>query len=442
MMSRSGRSDKSNQEATLLTSINKGHRPSVAIRRQRPRAILKSGDCNVLQENLSHHQLKFLQDIFTTLVDLQWRLVLLIFALSFLLSWLFFAIMFWLISLTHGDLEEIHLPPMQEANGWRPCIINIYSFTSCFLYSLESQHTIGYGVRAITEECPEAVFVSCMQAICGVLVQAFMAGIVFAKLTRPKSRCQTLLFSRSALICQRDGDLCLMFRVGDMRKSHIIGANIRAQLIHTRVTPEGERIKQYHTELDLKMDDCDSNLFLIWPVIVVHKITPDSPLYNLSPYDIMQDQFEILVFLEGTIESTGQSTQARTSYLNTEILWGYRFQEIANFSPETRVYEIDYSKFNEIIPVETPFPLYPPPTSTNMEEVYQTSSEIYQAISALPETPQPVPNPVNLQLNNLDQFITKFRSHSNYHIFNGSRRPLKSLTDIESVQSHPGICPV
>ncbi|XP_059620971.1 G protein-activated inward rectifier potassium channel 3-like [Phlebotomus argentipes] len=431
-MSPSARSDKSNQEERLL-SASKGHRPSVAIRRQRPRAILKSGDCNVLQENLSHHQLKFLQDIFTTLVDLQWRLVLLIFALSFLLSWLFFAFMFWLISLTHGDLDEMHLPPLQEANGWRPCILNIYSFTSCFLFSLESQHTIGYGVRATTEECPEAVFVTCMQAICGVLVQAFMAGIVFAKLTRPKSRCQTLLFSRSALISQRDGELCLMFRVGDMRKSHIIGANIRAQLIHTRVTPEGERIKQYHTELELKMDDCDSNLFLIWPVIVTHKINADSPLFNLSPFDIMQDQFEILVFLEGTIESTGQSTQARTSYLNTEILWGYRFQEIVNFSQESRVFEVDYSKFNEIIPVDTPFPS---PMSAPMEEFYQSPSEIYQTISGIPETPQPIPNPMHLQLNNLDHFITKFRSQSNYHIFKGSRRPL------ESVQSHPGICPV
>ncbi|GAB0097977.1 G protein-activated inward rectifier potassium channel 3 [Sergentomyia squamirostris] len=432
-MSRSGRSEKYYPENTPLASF-KGHRPSVFIRRQRPRAILKSGECNVLQQNLSHLKLKFFQDIFTTLVDLQWRLVLIIFAMSFLLSWLFFAFMFWLVSLTHGDLDDMHLPPLQEANGWKPCIINIYSFTSCFLFSLESQHTIGYGVRATTEECPEAVFLTCLQAICGVLVQAFMAGIVFAKLTRPKMRCQTLLFSRSALISQRDGELCLMFRVGDMRRSHIIGAKIRAQLIHTRVTHEGEKIKQYHTELDLKTDDCDSDLFLIWPVIVIHKINADSPLYNLSPYDIMQEQFEIVVLLEGTIESTGQSTQARSSYLNSEILWGYRFQEIVSFSQESRLYEIDYSKFNEVIPMETPFPS---PTSTHLEEVYQVPSEIYNTIASIPETPQPTPNPINLQLNNLDQFASKFHT-----VFSNSIRPLASLPDAESIQSHPGICPV
>lgn len=89
-------------------------------------------------------------------------------------------------------------------------------------------------------------------------------GIVFAKMTRPKHRTQTLLFSKYAVICQRDGELTLMFRVGDMRKSHIIGANIRAQLIKTKMTKEGEVMSQFQTELDIGTDGCASDLFLIW----------------------------------------------------------------------------------------------------------------------------------------------------------------------------------
>lgn len=69
----------------------------------------------------------------------------------------------------------------------------------------------------------------------GVILQAFMVGIVFAKLSRPKKRTQTLLFSRNAVICQRDDQSCLMFRVGDMRKSHIIEAHVRAQMIKRKV---------------------------------------------------------------------------------------------------------------------------------------------------------------------------------------------------------------
>lgn len=52
---------------------------------------------------------KYLQDIFTTLVDAQWRWTLLVFALNFILSWLVFAIIWWLIAYTHGDLIEEHL---------------------------------------------------------------------------------------------------------------------------------------------------------------------------------------------------------------------------------------------------------------------------------------------------------------------------------------------
>jgi potassium inwardly-rectifying channel subfamily J len=85
-----------------------------------------------------------MQDIFTTLVDAKWRWTLLVFALSFILSWLGYAVLWWLIAFTHGDLEPDHLPNMQGETGWRPCIYQIYNFASCFLFSIETQHTIGY----------------------------------------------------------------------------------------------------------------------------------------------------------------------------------------------------------------------------------------------------------------------------------------------------------
>lgn len=110
----------------------------------------------------------------------------------------------------------------------------------------------------------------CLQSIAGVMIQAFMVrdaffsrakkvddfsyfcfqvGIVFAKLSRPQKRTQTLLFSRNAVISHRDGIPCFMFRVGDMRKSHIIEAHVRAQLIRHKVTKEGESLPFFQTEL-------------------------------------------------------------------------------------------------------------------------------------------------------------------------------------------------
>jgi potassium inwardly-rectifying channel subfamily J, other len=222
------------------------------------------------------------------------------------------------------------------------------------VFSLETQHTIGYGVRAITEECPEAIFILCAQSSFGVLLQAFMVGIVFAKITRSKNRSQTLLFSKHCCISQRNGELCLMFRIGDMRKSHIIGASVRAQVITKQTTSEGETMRQHQTELEVGMDGCGSNLFFIWPMIVVHKIDKDSPLYEMSAMDMVQGCFEVVVILEGTIESTGQTTQARSSYLNTEILWGHRFEPVVFYNTDVQGYEINYSRFDVTQFVDTP----------------------------------------------------------------------------------------
>ncbi|PNF23184.1 Inward rectifier potassium channel 2 [Cryptotermes secundus] len=349
----------------------------------RRRVVLKSGECNVLQSRVAQRRLRYLQDIFTTLVDVKWRWTLLVFALSFILSWLGFALLWWLIAVTHGDFEPEHLPDQQENSGWKPCINEIYSFASCFLFSIETQHTIGYGSRSTTEECPEAIFVMCLQSITGVMIQAFMVGIVFAKLARPKQRAQTLLFSRNAVVCLRDGELSLMFRVGDMRKSHIIGATVRAQLIRTRTTKEGEVLHQHQAELNIGTDGGDQNLFFIWPMTVVHRIDSESPLYNISASDIIdrESRFEIVVILEGTIESTGQTTQARSSYLPNEVLWGHRFQPMVMYNKERQGYEVDYSLFNNTVLVDTPLC-----SARDLERFYQLQQDLGQSSPPEPES--------------------------------------------------------
>ncbi|XP_025269078.1 G protein-activated inward rectifier potassium channel 3 [Camponotus floridanus] len=319
-------------------------------RRVRKRVVFKHGDCNVVQGNVAKRRRRYLQDIFTTLVDAQWRWTLLVFSMNFLLSWLGFALIWWLIAYSHGDLDFDNY----NNHTFIPCVKDIRSFTSCFLFSVETQHTIGYGSKHTTDECPEAIFTLCIQSMTGVILQAFMVGIVFAKLSRPKKRTQTLLFSRNAVICQRDGQPCLMFRVGDMRKSHIIEAHVRAQMIKRKITKEGELLPFFQTELKVGGDGEEDKIFFIWPTTIVHKIDRYSPLYRISASDMLQERFEIVVILEGVIESTGMTTQARSSYLPSEILWGHRFQSIISFRKETGEYEVNYSLFNNTYEVDTP----------------------------------------------------------------------------------------
>ena len=102
----------------------------------------------------------------------------------------------------------------------------MYDFPTALLFSIETQQTIGYGFRCMSPECPHAIALLMFQSCFGIITQALMTGLVFAKLSRPKKRAQTLLFSKRAVICPRDGRLYLLFRVGDLRKSHIVEAQV------------------------------------------------------------------------------------------------------------------------------------------------------------------------------------------------------------------------
>ena len=100
-----------------------------------------------------------------------------------------------------------------------------------------------------------------------------------SKLARPKKRASTLMFSKNAVICQRDGTNCLLFRcklvsyviwsnlrdtvkvllhfnpvfrVGNMRHTSLVEAHVRAILIQKRVTEEGEVLPYHQAELDVR----------------------------------------------------------------------------------------------------------------------------------------------------------------------------------------------
>lgn len=64
---------------------------------------------------------------------------------------------------------------------------------------MKAQHTIGYGTRQ-PRDCKIVLVVLMVQSIFGCLIQCFVVGFVFAKLSRPQNRHQTLVFSKKAVI--------------------------------------------------------------------------------------------------------------------------------------------------------------------------------------------------------------------------------------------------
>uniref|UniRef100_A0A3Q2DX21 ATP-sensitive inward rectifier potassium channel 14 n=1 Tax=Cyprinodon variegatus TaxID=28743 RepID=A0A3Q2DX21_CYPVA len=322
----------------LAQSARAGESPTGrSNRRPRQRFVGKDGRCNVTFVNMSERGQRYLSDLFTTCVDIRWRWMLVIFTLSFILSWLLFGFAFWLIASVHGDLS-IQLTP-------KPCFLQVNSFMAAFLFSLETQTSIGYGFRSVTEECPLAVLAVVLQCIVGCIIDAFIIGAVMAKIAKPKKRNETLVFSDTAVVALRDGKLCMMWRVGNLRKSHLVEAHVRAQLLKPRMTQEGEYLPLDNADINVGFDTGTDRIFLVSPVTIVHEINEESPFYEIDKKTLKSDsELEVVVILEGMVEATSMTTQCRSSYLASEILWGHRFEPV--LFERKNGYQVDYSFFH------------------------------------------------------------------------------------------------
>ncbi|NXJ79264.1 KCNJ5 protein, partial [Trogon melanurus] len=314
-------------------------------KRQRQRYVTKVGKCQVNLGNIQDKK-RFLSDIFTTIVDLKYRWFLFVFMMCYIVTWVVFGTVYFLDAWVRGDVWH------QGDPDWRACIENVDGFVSALLFSVESQRTIGYGSRMVTANCAEGVILLMAQSIVGSMIDALMVGCMFVKISRPKKRAQTLIFSKNCVISRRDEKLCLMFRVGDLRDSHMVDAKIRAKLIKSRQTAEGEFIPLEQSELNLGYDTGEDRLFLVEPQIICHVINCHSPFWDMSAESLRREQFEIIIILEGIVEATGMTCQARTSYTEDEILWGYRFEPC--MSLEKGAFRVDYSRFEMTFEVQTP----------------------------------------------------------------------------------------
>ncbi|KAL4608973.1 G protein-activated inward rectifier potassium channel 1 [Arapaima gigas] len=334
------------QVVTTSSSGSGFNQPAAEKKKKRQRFVDKNGRCNVQHGNLGGETSRYLSDLFTTLVDLKWRWNLFIFILTYTVAWLFMASMWWVIAYIRGDLNRAH------DDKYTPCVANVYNFPSAFLFFIETEATIGYGYRYITDKCPEGIILFLFQSILGSIVDAFLIGCMFIKMSQPKKRAETLMFSEHAAISMRDGKLTLMFRVGNLRNSHMVSAQIRCKLLKSRQTPEGEFLPLDQLELDVGFRTGADQLFLVSPLTICHVIDSRSPFYELSQRSMQTEQFEIVVILEGIVETTGMTCQARTSYTEDEVLWGHRFFPV--ISLEEGFFKVDYSQFHATFEVPTP----------------------------------------------------------------------------------------
>ncbi|ETN66688.1 inward rectifier potassium channel [Anopheles darlingi] len=269
----------------------------------------------------------------------------------FCCSWIFFAILWFLIAYAHGDLNHDPSTGERLGDGTKPCVEGTTSFTGFLLFSVETQVSTGYGVIVPTEECPEAFFLLLAQILFGLVIGGAMVGVVYAKMIRTPKRSFEMKFSKRAVICQRDGRLCLVFRVCDHKQQHIIGTKLTASILEPRRYPGTNLVERCESRLRLQNN---GHILALWPITVCHVIDRYSPLYDISAAELLERKFEIVITMTGATWTTGQMTQARTSYLPMEILWGHRFQNIIEYDGDRGCYVAQNEQLDLVEEVDTP----------------------------------------------------------------------------------------
>ncbi|XP_069134311.1 G protein-activated inward rectifier potassium channel 2-like [Argopecten irradians] len=310
---------------------------------KRQALVKKSGHYRVKYTGLKEFRGLFLRDLYITLIDLQWRYLLAIVFNMYLVTFFLFGVCWYWIMASNGDFDHINDP------NWKPCLTGVYTFAGTLIFSIETQTTIGYGYAYINSECSSTLVLLFIQITCGILMENLLLGFVFVKFAQPKRRQKTIVFSKTAVVHQENGNLCLQIRLGDMRQSHLLDARVHGVLAKKHVTTEGVQYPLYLHDIEFEAQGMGDKIVLMWPLVLSHKITSKSPFWDVKPADLMSDKYELIIYVEGTIESTGEYCQARTSYLPSEILWGHRFDRLEEFDSGNGRWEVDFEGFHDVI---------------------------------------------------------------------------------------------
>lgn len=95
------------------------------------------------------------------------------------------------------------------------------------------------------------------------------------------------------------------------------------------MTEEGEFLPLDNVDINVGFDTGTDRIFLVSPVTIVHEINDESPLFEIDRKTLEKDaDLELVVILEGMVEATAMTTQCRSSYVASEILWGRRFEPV------------------------------------------------------------------------------------------------------------------
>ena len=260
------------------------------------RALNKDGTFNVRKQNVS-----FLEqlNIFHSLVSMSWLKFLTVLALGYFTINIVFASLYLIIGMEH--LTGIH--------GTTP----LDQFTEAFFFSAQTITTLGYGQVAPLNLA--ANMVAATESLLGLLLFALATGLMYGRFSKPYA---TIKYSTHAVIAPYQEINGFMFRVVNPKNNQLLEVEVSVTLSLKRNTTD---LRDFH------LLELERTKVVFFPTMwtIVHPITPSSPLYGLSPTEILIKDAEFIVMIKAFDESFSQTVYSRSSYKAQEIKWGEKF---------------------------------------------------------------------------------------------------------------------
>jgi inward rectifier potassium channel len=299
---------------------------SIVTNESQTRFLNRDGSFNVARTGIKRYSTI---NLYHWLLTMSWQKFMLIFVGIFLGINFLFAIAFSLCG--SSALADVSNQPTQNI------------FLRSFFFSVQTFATIGYGT--LHPNGLAANILVTIESFIGILTQAFVTGMLFARFSRPTAR---IRLSDIAVIAPYKDVTGLMFRLVNERMNQLI--ELEAKFAFARFEIEdGKPVRKFDA---LVLERQRVSFFpLAWTV--VHPIDKNSPLFGLTEKDLIESDAEFLILLTATDETFAQNVHTRSSYKANEVIWNAKFVSLYNKVEAGEPISIDIRKLSDIEKVYT-----------------------------------------------------------------------------------------
>jgi inward rectifier potassium channel len=264
--------------------------------------------------------------LYHNLISMSWARFSMIVLIYYLLSNVFFAVIYMAIGTEH----------LAGVIGSSPSD----RFMEAFFFSAQTVTTVGYG--RISPVGLTTSLVAAVESMLGLLGFALATGLLYGRFSKPEAR---ILYSRNAVIAPYREMKGFMLRVANKRRSKLIELEAQLLLSMNEIS-EGKTTRQFY---NLNLERSKINLIpTSWTI--VHPIDENSPMKDITIEQLQKADAEFLVMLKAFDETFSQTVYSRFSYQVNEVVPDARFSNIIVTNEEGKTTML-YDKFHEISPV-------------------------------------------------------------------------------------------